>query len=88
MADLMQSSEKREPVGIWSRRERSLISEFKHLASPSGPGFEICAGVTVVDPERFHSFLAQDIEHGPLGPRARMGSVRTDLEAYLAHRRL
>jgi hypothetical protein len=86
---MTESQEKnREPTGIWSCKERSLISDFKRLASPSGPAFELYPGITVVDPERFHAALAQDIEHGPLGPRARMGSVRRDLEAYIAHRGL
>lgn len=72
----------------WARKERSLIVEFKRLAPPGPEPFQLCSGVAVLNPERFHASLLADIEDGPRGPRARMGSVRHDLEAYLATRRI
>jgi hypothetical protein len=62
----------------WDVETFRLIEWFKTTAPPSEP-FELCRGVTVLDPTRWWRSIAGDVEAGPNGPRARYGAVQGDL---------
>ena len=48
---------------------------YRRAAEP----FELCQGVTILDPARWWRSIEGDIEAGPNGPRARYGAVQGDL---------
>ncbi len=65
---------------------QALIAEYEKLGPASKP-FELHPGCFVADPALFHQALRNEIEGGPKGARARIGSLKSDLEDYLKFRR-
>ena len=55
-----------------------LIEWFRSTTPPAAP-FELCQGVTILDPARWWRSIRGDIECGPTGPRARYKAVQGDL---------
>ena len=62
----------------WDRETQRLIDWFLTTSPPAEP-FELCRGVTVLDPARWWRSIEGDIASGPNGPRARYGAVQGDL---------
>ncbi len=55
-----------------------MIEMFSTKTPPPKP-FELCQGVTILDPARWWRSIEGDIGCGPNGPRARYGAVQGDL---------
>ena len=66
------------PAEEWDAETLHLIEWFKTATPPTEP-FNLCQGVTILDPARWWRSIADDIEFGPNGPRARYGVVQGDL---------
>ena len=66
------------PVEDWDAETLRLIDWFK-TATPPAERFELCSGVTILDPARWWLSIEGDIGCGPDGPRARYGAVQGDL---------
>ena len=62
----------------WDGETSRLIDWFSTTTAPAEP-FELCQGVTILDPARWWRSIEGDIEPGPNGPRARYGAVQSDL---------
>ena len=62
----------------WDAETQRLIDWFLTATPPAEP-FELCRGVTILDPVRWWRSIHNDIEWGPNGPRARYGAVQGDL---------
>lgn len=73
------------PTKKWDAEVEGLIARFRALEPASEP-FQLTPWAKVVDPVRYHAFLAMEIEWGPTGPRARLGSFQAELKAYLGAR--
>lgn len=69
----------------WDPETEALIRRFREIGPAEKP-FELRSGCTVIDPEKFHQMLKEEIDLGPRGARARMGSVQSDLRDYLKGR--
>ncbi len=67
----------------WDSEVRQLIDWFLTTGAPAKP-FELCRGVTILDPARWWRSIEGDIEAGPNGPRARYGAVQGDLRRLYA----
>lgn len=75
--DLRQ--EKAWPPGI-----QSLIDWFSTLEPPPEP-FYLTDHIKVFDPKKFFEQLRQEIKTGPAGPRARLGTLQSDLKKLKAY---
>ena len=62
----------------WDDETQRLIDWFKTTTPPAEP-FELCQGVTILDPVRWWRSIEGDIAAGPSGPRATYGAVQGDL---------
>ncbi len=62
----------------WDSETRQLIDWFS-ATIPQAEPFELCKGVTILDPARWWQSINGDIASGPNGPRARYGAVQGDL---------
>ena len=62
----------------WDAETQRLIDWFSTTTPPAEP-FELCQGVTILDPARWWQSIRSDIECGANGPRARYGAVQGDL---------
>ena len=62
----------------WDAETSRLIDWFLTTTPPAEP-FELCRGVTILDPARWWRSIEVDIGCGPNGPRARYGAVQGDL---------
>ena len=67
----------------WDAEARRLIDWFSTTTPPAEP-FELCQGVTILDPARWWRSIEGDIGCGPNGPRARYGAVQGDLRRLYA----
>jgi len=82
MADHLSSAEKidygpnRKPQ--WPSKIEELIAGFKRLDRPVAP-FYLELHRWIIDPEKFFQALDRDIDQGPMGPRARMGTLQSDI---------
>ena len=63
----------------WDAETSRLIDWFSTTTPPAEP-FELCRGVTVLDPVRWWRSIEGDIGCGPNGPRARYGAIQGDLQ--------
>lgn len=64
----------------WSKEALELIEWFEAQKSlPRGP-YALCDGVTVINHELFYERLRSEIAGGPGSPRARTGSLISDLK--------
>ncbi len=66
-----------DPQG-WDAETQRLVDWFSTTTPPAEP-FELCQGVTILDPTRWWRSIEGDIGCGPTGPRARYGAVQGDL---------
>ena len=73
-------------VEDWDTETQRLIAWFRTATPPAEP-FELCRGVTILDPARWWRSIEGDIEFGPNGPRARYGAVQRDLRKLHARMR-
>ena len=62
----------------WDTETLRLIDWFRTTTPPAEP-FDLCRGVTVLDPVRWWRSIEGDIAAGPSGPRACYGAVQGDL---------
>ena len=62
----------------WDEDTAELVRWFLTAAPPAEP-FELCRGVTILDPARWWRSIRSDIETGPTGPRARYGALQGNL---------
>ncbi len=69
----------------WDADTQRLIDWFPITSPPANP-FELCRGVTILDPARWWRSIRGDIASGPTGPRARYGAVQGDLRKLFAAR--
>ena len=66
----------------WDAEMRSLIGRF-HDAGPAKEGFDLTDHSTVVDPVLYHKAIALEIAQGPEKPRAKSGSLKSQIQSYL-----
>ena len=71
----------------WDIDTNELIAWFLTTTPPAEP-FELCRGVTILDPARWWQSVRSDIESGPAGPRARYGAVQNELRNLAAQFRI
>ena len=76
-----------EVEGVWDFDTRELIDWFLTATPPAEP-FELCQGVTILDPTRWWRAIRGEIECGPAGPRARYGAIQNDLRNLAARFRV
>ena len=69
----------------WDAETNRLIDWFS-TTTPPAERFELCSGVTILDPARWWRSIEGDIALGPNGPRARYGAVQGDLRKLFAAR--
>lgn len=62
----------------WPADVKPLVDWFLKLELPVKP-FYLEAHQYIVDPAKFFESLGQEIQSGPKGPRARMGTLQSDL---------
>ncbi len=62
----------------WDSETCKLIDWFSDTIPQAEP-FELCKGVTILDPARWWQSINGDVASGPNGPRARYGAVQGDL---------
>jgi hypothetical protein len=67
----------------WPSKDQSLLDWFLTLEAPTEP-FYLEPHRHVVGPAKFFSALRMDITAGPAGPRAKMGSLQSDLRELKA----
>lgn len=67
----------------WPPAVQPLIDWFMGLEPPA-ESFYLEPHLRVIDPEKFFATLRREIETGPSGPRAQMGSLQCDLRALQA----
>lgn len=73
----------------WSPEVQSLVGWFMTLTPPA-ESFYLEDHLHVLDPVKYFHALRRDIQTGPKGPRARMGTLQTDLyklRVYLSEER-
>lgn len=63
----------------WPPDIQSLIDWFSTLEPPPEP-FHLADHMKVLDPKKFFDQLQQEIKTGPKGPRARLGTLQSDLQ--------
>ena len=68
----------------WPSDIQFFIDWFLSLAPPPEP-FNLEPHVHVLDPAKYFEALRREIETGPSGPRARMGTLQSDLRKLKAH---
>lgn len=69
---------------IWPPEVQSLIDWFTNMEPPLEP-FNVPNLGKVIDPVKFFEQLRREIEIGPRGPRARMGTLQSDLRKLKAY---
>jgi hypothetical protein len=69
-----------EAADSWPSDIQSLIDWFLTLVPPPEP-FYLADHIKVIDPIKFFEKLRSEIEAGPTGPRARLGTLQSDLRA-------
>jgi hypothetical protein len=62
----------------WSPEVQSLVDWFLTINPPPEP-FYLENHLHVLDPAKFFDVLRHEIKSGPSGPRARMGTLQSDL---------
>ena len=62
----------------WDEDTAALARWFLTAVPPAEP-FDLCRGVTILDPARWWQSIRADIAAGPTGPRARYGALQGDL---------
>ena len=67
----------------WPSKDQSLLDWFMTVEAPTEP-FYLEPHRHVVGPAKFFSALRMDITAGPAGPRAKMGSLQSDLRELKA----
>lgn len=65
-------------VSSWNNEDKALIDWFLSADLPTSP-FQLKQGAKVLEPQKFYSWLKQDIHNGPHSPRARYGALHCDL---------
>lgn len=68
----------------WSPETQPLIDWFIKLEPPAEP-FYLEPHIRVRNPAKFFATLQREIETGPSGPRARMGTLQSDLRKLKAY---
>lgn len=69
----------KEQPSEWDAETKKNILWFKMGPKLPDAPFQVQPGCTVMDKEKFLAAVAQDIEHGPGGPRARTGAIQSEL---------
>jgi hypothetical protein len=82
MDNPVSASEKSQPQSIvrasWTPADQSLVDWFLAQEAPVEP-FLLEPHVRVLDPRKFFELLRREVESGPRGARARMGTLQSDL---------
>jgi hypothetical protein len=68
------------PKTSWPPEVQYLIDWFMTLDTPTEP-FYLAPHIRVINPEKFFASLKREIATGPTGPRARMGTLQSDLQS-------
>lgn len=68
---------------VWPTEAQMLIDWFKELEPPAAPFYQE-PHILVIDPEKYFAALRREIQTGPTGPRARMGTLQADLRVLRA----
>ena len=88
MGSTVAQPEKSQPQSIvkaeWPPEVQFLVDWFLTLEPPSEP-FYLAPHLRVVGPGKFFESLRREIETGPMGPRARMGTLQWDLRKLKAY---
>jgi hypothetical protein len=69
---------------FWPLDDQSLIDWFSTLEPPTEP-FYLESHRHIVAPSKFFASLQREIQTGPRGPRARMGTLQWDLRKLKAY---
>ena len=69
---------------IWPPEIQSLVDWFYKFVPPETP-FYLEPQVHVLEPVKFIALLRVELEAGPTGPRARMGTIQGDLQKLKAY---
>lgn len=69
----------------WDAGMKALIRRVYELG-PAKEGFILSEAETVVAPDRYHAAIEAEILLGPAKPRATNGTLKRELERYLAVR--
>ena len=67
-----------DPKVVWHPVVQSLVDWFLTLTPPM-ESFYLEPHLRIVDPVKFFQSLRREIETGPIGPRARLGTLQWDL---------
>ncbi|MFM9964458.1 MAG: hypothetical protein ACKV2Q_24925 [Planctomycetaceae bacterium] len=64
----------------WNAETAELLAWFQNAGGslPVEP-FDLCSGCRVVELSRFYASLGREIDRGPTGMRARLGTLQADL---------
>ena len=88
MGNTCTSTEKSHPradvKAVWPPEVQSLVEWFMIQEAPVEP-FYLEPHLRVVGPDKFFESLQREIETGPRGPRARLGTLQSDLRKLKAY---
>jgi hypothetical protein len=88
--DTVAPTEKSQPqadeTASWPLEDQYLLDWFMTVEAPTEP-FYLEPHRHVVAPAKFYSALRMDITAGPAGPRARMGTLQSDLRKLKAYKK-
>lgn len=68
---------------VWPPEVQVLMDWFMKLEPPETP-FYLEPHLHIIDPVKFFSSFRREIQTGPKGPRARMGTLQSDLRMLKA----
>jgi len=69
---------------LWPPEVQALINWFQ-IQAPPAESFYLEPHMRVLDPSKFFDALRHEIKAGPTGPRARMGTLQSDLRKLKAY---
>lgn len=88
MGNTCTSTEKSQPradvKAVWPPEVQSLVDWFMIQEAPVQP-FLLEPHLRVIDPGKFYAVLRREIHTGPAGPRARLGTLQSDLRKLKAY---
>jgi hypothetical protein len=77
---------KQEPVRLeWDASVTEMVARLREIG-PAKEGFDLSAGISVLDPVKFHHKMLEEAKAGPRSAASRTGSFQSQLAQYLKAR--